>query len=353
MPAVAAPSTHYQYALELYRDNSDGDSEQVATARVKPDWDPAYECARWECALHSIDQTAATPKLRLGAEKVSIEPVWSGKLSEPYLESFRAVARGENGHEAACEIPTAYMQPLAQKASTKVIEEGKLEEGQSFRYLVTAYPREDEKPAKKPGFVVEPVAQEINLRKRSIAEYLRRSRPYGPVDDAEMHVFIPQSVLDEGQDALQKTGAAETGGILIGFLNWDVERGCLFMEVTAQIRAKHTQEALTSLTFTPATWSDVEAAVRLRGQNELQCGWWHSHPAREWCKDCPIESRRVCKRSGEFFSNEDTALHRTVFPRAYSIALVVSDSYNDGLTWPLFSWKQGTIQRRGFHVLKD
>jgi hypothetical protein len=47
------------------------------------------------------------------------------------------------------------------------------------------------------------------------------------------------------------------------------------------------------------------------------------------------------------------ALHRAVFPRAYSVALVISDGCEDAgrPIWRLFGWRQGMLMARGFHVL--
>ena len=59
----------------------------------------------------------------------------------------------------------------------------------------------------------------------------------------------------------------------------------------------------------------------------------------------------MCKVSGEFFSSQDLALHRTVFPRAYSLGLVVSDSYAHGLTYPLFGWRNGMVQERAYRIV--
>jgi hypothetical protein len=57
--------------------------------------------------------------------------------------------------------------------------------------------------------------------------------------------------------------------------------------------------------------------------------------------------------AGDFFSVDDVMLHRTVFPRAHSIALVLSD-YHQGNGEPsvqLYGWNQGMIALRGFYLL--
>ena len=79
-------------------------------------------------------------------------------------------------------------------------------------------------------------------------------------------------------------------------------------------------------------------------------GWWHSHPVREWCKDCAPERQQVCKMASDFFSAHDHALHRTVFPRAYSIALVANDAVMGDVTFSAFGWREGLLESRGFHI---
>src|SRR6185437_2768668 len=101
----------------------------------------------------------------------------------------------------------------------------------------------------------------------------------------------------------EQAGATETGGVLIGLVHRDTDHpGRLFVEVTAQIPVRHAEHELTRLTFTPDTWKAVDGAIRLRGKKERKVGWWHTHPSRKWCEKCPVENRKVCKLSGEFFS---------------------------------------------------
>ena len=73
-------------------------------------------------------------------------------------------------------------------------------------------------------------------------------------------------------------------------------------------------------------------------------GWWHSHPF--FCRDCPQEKRQSCAMYKPFFSTADEHLHRTVFPKAYSVALVLTAS-EDGLVHDLYGWHEGAIRARG------
>lgn len=347
MPTTA---TNHHFVLELFLEQDDPTVVEslLARFRVTPDWGPAVECARFE----SVRRNPGAPAL-LGGEDVTIEPLWHPTLNDPYVKHVSVGVERPGRPATAVDVGTPYFRPLTKSAAATLVESGTLAEGDKYRYLVTAYARNDEAPAEAPAFAIETVPQELDLGEESLDRLLADSQPYGEHCEQDYPVFIPQTVVDESTALMEAAGAVETGGILIGRMHRDSDGSEIMAEVTAQIHARHTKEELTSLEFTPETWADVDAALALRGGTEMKLGWWHSHPARQWCKDCPVENRRVCKLSGEFFSTQDTALHRTVFPRAYSIGLVVSDSYASGLTYPLFGWKNGTINQRGFHILNS
>ncbi|MGH7127428.1 MAG: hypothetical protein ACREIV_02580, partial [Planctomycetaceae bacterium] len=263
-----------------------------------------------------------------------------------------AVVKDRDGDAVECRIASRYFKPLADQAAAGLIKSGKLAEGDAYRYLPSAY-AQPPAVARSEGtaFSVEPLAQAISLQQRPLEEFLEHVTPYGEVVHSDVPVGIPNRVLEETTELMKQAGEAETGGVLIGELNYDPSGPEVIIQVTAQIHARYAQGELTTLTFTADTWKDVDAAIALRGRDEIKLGWWHTHPARAWCSKCPAENRMNCPRSGEFFSSQDLALHRTVFPRAYSIALVVSDSYAHGLTYPMFGWRDGLVERRGFYVL--
>jgi hypothetical protein len=66
-------------------------------------------------------------------------------------------------------------------------------------------------------------------------------------------------------------------------------------------------------------------------------------------KECAPEQRKQCPLMRNFFSAEDREFHRTVFAKAYGVALVVTVT-DDGLQYALFGWRAGSIQQRGFHI---
>jgi len=343
----------YRYTLELYKKK--GDQDRLATFAIQPDWEPALEWARFS----AIRKNPPTP-LVFDEDSGSIEPIWHRRVGSPYLEGLRAIVGGNGRPAAAFDIPLTYFASLARAASSRMIEQGKLESGEQFQYLVCAYasegkPADAEEPSR---FSVKTVGQVLDASDLDMTRLLSDSRPWGPVDDDQMPVYVPQQILEEAVALMAAAGDRETGGILIGHLHRDPGRRELFLEVTAQVQAQYAEQELTRLTFTPETWTAVDAALALRARGEIYVGWWHTHPARHWCDECPPETRARCtaagRSSGDFFSAHDVALHRAVFPRAYSVALVISDGCEstDPPIWRLFGWRYGMLMARGFHVLR-
>ncbi|MBM4092995.1 MAG: hypothetical protein FJ276_26835 [Planctomycetes bacterium] len=355
MPKITAS---HEFAMEIYRDVEPVDASQLLVQQelTAIDWQPALECAWWE----AIRQRARRP-LILDVPGGTVDPVWHAVLGRPYVEGFE-VGLSVGGRDASrLTVPLAYVSPAAVSASQALVSAGSLANGDTVRYRVRATARAAARaaaavpPPAVAGFSVDVVPEEAPVRLASLAAYLAggeyRSGDRGASVEGDMPVFVPRAVLEEVTGLTRDTCSAETGGILIGNICLDERRGELFVEVTAQIAAAHAEEELTRLTFTPATWSAVDAARRLRNRGELYVGWWHSHPARQWCATCPEEKRAKCRATGEFFSAHDIALHRCCFPRAYSVALVISDATATGLTSALFGWRAGLVVRRGFHLV--
>jgi hypothetical protein len=164
-------------------------------------------------------------------------------------------------------------------------------------------------------------------------------------------VFVPAQVIEEAQEQSRSAGSVETGGVLVGHLHRDVGGSELFVEVTAQIPAPHTEANAVKLTFTADTWVAVRAALALRKRNEVWLAWWHFHPAPCVMNDCPPEKRAQCPATSAFFSADDIALHTALFSRAFNTALLISATGGGALSVALYGWRQGMVVPRGFHVL--
>lgn len=324
----------HAYAIELRK--TDGTS--LGQLPVQVDWEPAKECARlaaWR---------------RRGPEQngsATIRPLWHPRLREPYLLGFRATVRVGASSLVSSDFGTSYFRPLAQDASTELVKAGRLKEGEIFHYLVLAFSRDIAAPEPSPQLLcAEDVAVEPHIGEGSLQEALDLSAPWDGVFDGDLPVFVHGPILTECGELARAAGDRETGGILIGELRRDSVLGDLFAIVTAQVPARHCLAESMRLTFTPETWSHARSAMELRHRNEVIIGWWHSHPAAHWKQ----EEVTAGAASGPFFSVQDRALHRTVFCRAYSVALVVTES-ETGEQHTLYGWRNGQVEQRAFYVL--
>jgi hypothetical protein len=332
----------YRYVLELFRTGG----ESLGQVALTPDWEPAVECARY-AGLRSFGVWAT----QSGAER-SVEPVWDEALGEPYVGAFRVHLAGSGAYEWFEDFPaTRYFGESAREAAAQMAESGTLNKGDRVAYRLAAFARPGHEPAPPPfQFDAADTPPALALRQTSIAEFLASSAQCADRDHRDAEVLVPQWAVDEASVLTREAAARETGGILIGQVHRDPDTLDIFVEVTAQIPARHTTGDSVKLTFTSDTWTDVRSTIALRRREEIMLGWWHSHPAIEWCKACSPESQRVCQLAAGFLSADDKALHRAMFPRAFSVALVMTHALT-GVSARLFGWRSGLLEPRGFRLL--
>lgn len=337
-------ATDYRYGLMLFR----ADGSDLDTVPVTVDWEPAAECARFGYA-----RRGSLPLC--GEGPASIEPLWHRTEGEPYLRGFRVV-HDNHGRKMTSDFPSSYFDEVAARASSELVKSGKLAAGDRYLYQAIAIAKNgSSQPAA--GLVLEVVEEKLAVRlvESDLGDLRRHSSPSGVVDADDMPVFIPQRVLEETASLTRAAEGCETGGVLIGRLHRDAALPEIFAEVTAQIPAEHTQGTVAKLTFTAETWSAASAAIQLRNKGEIYVGYWHSHPVRAWCgaKQCSPEKQKVCALAKDFFSEDDVAVMRAAFPRAYSVGLVANDTAFSPVSFSLFGWREGKIHPRGFYLLEE
>ena len=334
----------YQFVLELFRD--DGAAlEQVPLA---PDWEPAVESTRLG-RLRALGDWIATSDAGQ-----HVEPLWHTDTGEPYVRGFRVHLADPQGRDWAQDFDApAYFSDAVRMASARLVQSGALAAGALVRFRTAAFAHDDNGASTHAlRFDTTEQPTPLGLRETPIGDLLAQSTQCGEPCVDDVAVLIPQRVVDEATTQTLSDPQRETGGILIGHLHRDPVTAEVFVGVTAQIPARHTAGEATKLTFTSETWTDVRHTIALRRSDEQILGWWHSHPAGEWCKTCPPERQRVCQLQAGFFSDDDKALHRTVFSRGYTVALVMTNALA-GVTPAMFGWRSGLIQPRAFRLLAD
>ncbi|MHC4590116.1 MAG: hypothetical protein ACYTE6_05520 [Planctomycetota bacterium] len=332
----------YRYVLEFYGD----DASALGRTPVTVDWAPAVEYAHFAGiragALPAV--TAAPPN--------TIEPIWDVSLGTPHVAGVRVALEAGGDVPFTADVPLEYFNGAARNASAEYVKDGRLKAGQTFRYRPMAFPADApaaEAPAPGCGLEVEAVPQPLVFHDTPMAPLLDEALLVGHDEPEDMPVFVPHRLLEETRRLVREAGAVEVGGVLLGRLHRDTaRRDVLFIELTAQLPARHTQSHATKLTFTSETWAAARDALALRNAGEAIQGWWHSHP--NWCLNCEPERQKVCPLRGVFFSSDDVAVQRAVFPRAHHLGLLLSDR-PAGIIPALFGWRRGSVEARSFHLL--
>ncbi|MGP8251892.1 MAG: Mov34/MPN/PAD-1 family protein [Terracidiphilus sp.] len=332
----------YRFAVAMFGE----DGAELGTIPARRDWEPAVE---WTRLCHQRRGELALD----GNGGASVLPLWEESLGEPYCRGYRVEIAGNGGLPVSSDFPITDFQDFASVAAALFVERKVLREGELYRYLVVAQPAPPE-AAGGGGLQVTNASPRIPAREASLMSFLARATPHGEAHAIDMPVFVSGRVLAEAEEQTRAREGAETGGILIGLLWRDSSEGELFAEITAQIPAEHTASTNVKLTFTPQTWAAADAALRLRGRGEIYLGYWHSHPVREWCKgrSCTLEAQKNCRFAKDFFSADDEAVMRAVFPRAYSVAIVANDTAFTDLTFSMFGNRQGITRPRGFYMIE-
>ena len=196
------------------------DGAALGQVPVVADWEPAVEAARL-CAHRQLGLAA------IGADAVvEFRPVWQAKLGEPYLSAVDAVLAVPGAGEVSCRVPTTYFKSLATTASVPLVSEGRLQAGESFEYLVMAFPDSPAAvPSRRERFALEEVPVPLLAKTSVLAKFYSRAVEGNQHDAQDVPVFIPQGILEEADALTRQSPAIEVASVLIGHLHRDAGNG--------------------------------------------------------------------------------------------------------------------------------
>jgi proteasome lid subunit RPN8/RPN11 len=282
-------------------------------------------------------------------------PVWHPHRGAPFVGGVRIEMSGPTGQRHVANFPLDCFKAEAKRISGEHVAAGTLKDGEIFTYRVlAARPQQLALPSGRMSLLdVEEIEQPLVMTESSLQDFLDRSMSLGATsetDDDVLSVFVAQALVAQCVDLVRAAGELETGGILIGRLRRDPSAGAagVFLEITAQIPAQHTDQRKMRVTFTDRTWAAARDALALRQSDESIVGWFHSHP--DFCGKCAAEKRATCSLNEIFFSSTDVSLHRTMFPRAWQVGLLFSNR-PAGIIPALYGWQQAVVASRPFHLL--
>lgn len=280
-----------------------------------------------------------------------IVPLWAEERGRPYIRGFEVMLRSGQGQLFRKAFGIGYFAPLARRAAVPLIDAGILSSGETFRYLLSAFPQPPGGPPREEagGMKVQLRRKPLRLVQRSLAG-LSSAIPSGTAGADDFPCFVPSIVLQEMMEVAQATEEVESGGILMGDLCGDTDSPEVFAVIRAQITARHTEASTTRLTFTPETWSAVSDAIWLRGREEQWLGYWHAHPFPARCRDCA--RREECPQTPLFYSPQDYHLHQSVFAAPFMVGLVITpmDPGQDAPPLKAYGWRDGVIAERGISL---
>jgi len=349
--AAFGAEVSYRYAIMYFKQ----DGTHLGSISIEPDFQAAKDCTYF-AGMRDGRLPAVT-----AAAHGSVSPVWSEERGAPYCRGVRVDTTevDGNGETVSCEFPKSYFKSHAEKGSLEWVEKGELQPDERYGYFLCAYPIAGEaaatntnrdETAASGAFQIEAVLDRIPLEESQLDSFRDRATARDEQTEGDVPVFFAQTVIDEACALATEAGKSETGGVLVGRLHHDAAKPELFIEVVAQIPAKYAEATGTSFEFTPETWAAADAAIELRGRNELIIGWWHSHP--RFCNpECPEERRKACPLATSFFSAEDVHLHHVCFPQPYQVALLISELPDTGSTPAVFGWRAGTVSTRGYYAV--
>ena len=332
----------FDYVLEIL----DRDQQRLAQLPARINFEPAAEAATFGA------QRKAHPSVHHPGRRMTIEPIPHATAGSPYCDGFRVRIQADGVEGFDHLFAGSYFKSAALAGSAALVKKGVLKEADPFHYLIAAREKAAA-PAAPARIAVHHVAKAVPFQEGRLGDLTDRSVAFGELLEVDAPVYIPQEVIEQANRLTERARDKETGGILVGHLVRDPGIPEIGIVVTAQIPARHAQGKSTELTFTPNTWASVRDTLALRDHGEIMVGWWHSHPGKYWqqttCAKCPPERRRVCPIARNFFSAHDENLHETIFPKAYNVALVITNT-EEGLRQALYGWREGIVQPRGFFI---
>ena len=344
----SAVKINHRYLVAIQRED-----QRAGPLLVSPDWVPAVEWWHWRRIQLGLEPASMPPP------PVIVTPVWDSQLGMPYVAGIRLIHQSSRESEKVdssplWDIPLAFFYPSIQTIFSTMTLVDLEQLVRSGKVTITADPIEQSADSPIGRFQVKEISNDLPIRETSLClfeeQLTDQEHPnWDGRNASDFPVFIGSSVVHDMIGQSQKAGESETGGVLVGFLHRDPKSSQIFVEITAQIPALHAQGGRYSLGFTPEAWTSVQDALSLRRTKEIPLGWFHSHPF--FCANCPLERQRTCSLSLPFFSQDDKALHREVFPRAFNVAFLVTNQGPAGLAVNLFGWRHGMIAERSFFTI--
>lgn len=152
----------------------------------------------------------------------------------------------------------------------------------------------------------------------------------GTIKPDDMHIYMPQRVLQEIIEYSKSRLDVEVGGMLAG--HHCIYRGVHWIDIKGYIRASRAIQNPASLRFTPEALAEAERERDARFPDQIFVGWHHTHPGY-----------------GIFLSGTDMFNHRSYFNLPWMVALVVDPRADE---MGFFQYKGSHLMSCGFYFTR-
>jgi hypothetical protein len=264
------------------------------------------------------------------------------------------------GEKLSRYFPRECLEHVAARRAKALLADGGLEPGDLYYYGIA--PGLPETTVRGPEGRVAPSLASVPLgRIREGAEGFEV-----PPEDDDYPVFFTREARERAERLSRKGGDAqppvETGGLLVGPLCRCPETGELFAVVASVIEANDCEATKYSLTYSGATWSQIQTIVRAQQQQRATrhhriLGVCHGHnflpfEGAEPCEACEIAP--ICTRSSAHLSSDDRTWSRAVFSgEPWHVSQVFGLDARSGLTETFYGQRAGALARRGYYVIDE
>ncbi len=254
------------------------------------------------------------------------------------------------------------MTHVAQRAADRLVADGVLREGDTYRWALEAAPAEAPPPdLADDGLRITTSVQPLSYASVPLAALLSRARHMGEPADGCFPVVFTEPAHDKAWHYARKgaacTPAVETGALLRGRLCACPDTGEMFVTVDDAIEVSDATQSEFALIYTTGTWSQVESlrqrfdvadGVRLVGQS-------HGHNFGLEGEPCALcATARECSRTTVFVSAADRAFMRAVFAgQPFALCWIAGTNARREEVAKLFTLRAGALQPRGYHVIDD
>jgi len=306
------------------------------------------------------------PDLPLDAVDPRMAPVFSDQRCIGF--ALRAQAPGTEA--SVHTFGVTCLAPVAQRASTRLLASGVLDEQDTYSYELTskqatARPRPVvAASADADGMQITTRTAPLRYASVALSPLLAKARTVGAIGETIMPVLFSESAHEKLRHYARK-GAdcappVETGSILIGELAVCPESSEMFVTVHDAIEVADAEQREFSLIPSSRTWTRVQSVLtRLTdadpGGTKRLVGQSHGHNFvldGEPCARCATAVE--CGRTTVFVSAADRTFMRTVFAgQPFALCWIAGSNARGEEVATLFTLRAGVLRPRGYHIVES